>query len=157
MCKLVSVSCKCKRRIVLVAVFFHVLGWLTWLSKGSTLIGLCDVLRGRGPLCFMFVMWCIFHLTPVNRNFRLVIINFTDNIWLISINIGSYLCKGRKENCKFFHLLRWKLKKCIFIFLSSLVRIIIIYMYSISHLPFLSSCRTNVLVSQAYCLLDLRP
>ena len=34
-----------------------------------------------------------FHLTPANRYFRLVIINFTDKIWLISINIGSYLCK----------------------------------------------------------------
>ena len=27
-------------------------------------------------------------------------------------------------------------------------------MYSISHVPFLSSCRTNVLVSRAHCLLD---
>ena len=40
-----------------------------------------------------------------------------------------------------------KVKKCIFIFLSSLVKIIIIYMYSISHVSFLSLCRTNVLVS----------
>ena len=65
-----------------------------------------------------------FHQTPGARNFRLVIINFTDKIWLISINIGSYLCKM----VNFDTSSAKNYKKCIFIFLPSLVRIIIIYM-----------------------------
>ena len=36
-----------------------------------------------------------FHLTPVNRNFRLVTINFTDKIWLVSIMLGHTYVKLR--------------------------------------------------------------
>ena len=127
------------------------LGRLICLSKCSTLIGLCDVLRGRVPSRFMFIM-CAFSPDVRESTFSSHY-KFTDKIWLISINIGPYLCKM----VNFDTSSAKSLKKCIFIFLPFLVRIVIIYMYSISHVPFLSSCRTNVLVSRAYYLLDLRP
>ena len=69
----------------------HVNTWIRLHVSAESSLSLFSFMSGS--FTFYVCHAAHFHLTPVNRNFRLVIINLTDKIWLISINIGSYLCK----------------------------------------------------------------